>query len=53
MFNYKDADVFFNTGVILSKSGKNNEALSAYDKAIRINPYDHKIHNEKGISLSE
>jgi tetratricopeptide (TPR) repeat protein len=41
-----------NKGVALGKSGKFDEAIKAYDKAIEINPQISETWNNKGIDLS-
>lgn len=42
---------WFNKGVDLDDQGKYDEAIKAYDEAIRLNPYDANAWNNKGVAL--
>ena len=42
-----------NQGIDLANSGKYNEAIKAFDKAIEIKPHDSKFWNNKGYALSK
>jgi tetratricopeptide (TPR) repeat protein len=47
----KSAEVWFNKGFALSSLGKHDEAIKAYDDAIRLNPNDASAWNNKGTAL--
>ncbi|PWB51934.1 MAG: hypothetical protein C3F06_09750, partial [Candidatus Methanoperedenaceae archaeon] len=47
----KTADEWYNEGVYLGQSGKFNEAIIAYDEALKINPQYADAWYNKGIAL--
>jgi len=49
----QSSDSWVQEGRMLTNSGKYNEAITAYDKAIEINPHNSLAWNGKGIVLDE
>ena len=47
------ADYFYDLGVDFANSGKYDEALNCYDKAIDFRPNDNEAWNNKGMVLYE
>ena len=50
--NPKDSKDWYNKGVDLGRSGKFDEAIKAFDKAIEINPKNIDAWYNKGLALS-
>lgn len=48
-----DVLILYNLGNSLSLQGRNEDAISFYDRALVINPKDHNCLQQKGVSLSQ
>ncbi len=51
--NYQNVATYFYKGFDLTEEGKYQEAIKAYDKAIKINPKDSETYNNKGLALGK
>ena len=49
----KDPEVWFNHGVILGLSGRHEEAITSFDKALKIKSDYHEAWGNRGISLGD
>ncbi len=50
--NPKDAEAYYNLGIVMQDLGKLDEAETVYKKAITLKP-DHKAHNNLGIVMQD
>ena len=46
-----DPRIHYRLGLLFSDQGRAAEALSAFDASLRLNPHDHKAHNNRGSML--